>query len=153
MRRSARPLSTSTFAAVTSIVVVVASLTASPMAAQATVEAHGDAPAPAVEEVLERGVHRIGGDDRYAVSAAVAMEQFVTVPVVYVASGEGYADALSASAVAGAQRAPVLLVSKSEVPARAVAALNQLKPDVIVIVGGASSAAMSRRISRTTRER
>jgi putative cell wall-binding protein len=139
MRRSARPLSTSTFAAVTSIVVAVASLTASPMAAQATVEEHGDAPAPAVEEVLEKGVHRIGGDDRYAVSAAVAMEQFVTAPVVYVASGEGYADALSASAVAGAQRAPVLLVSKSEVPARAVAALNQLNPDVIVIVGGASS--------------
>ncbi|WP_374853835.1 cell wall-binding repeat-containing protein [Herbiconiux liangxiaofengii] len=84
-------------------------------------------------------MHRIGGADRYAVSAAVAASEFTTSPLVFVASGEGYADALSASAAAGAQKAPVLLVSRNGIPGLVAAQLTKLKPDVIVLVGGTSS--------------
>ncbi|MCS5721000.1 cell wall-binding repeat-containing protein [Herbiconiux sp. CPCC 203407] len=91
------------------------------------------------EEFAAAGVQRIGGADRYAVSAGVAASEFTTSPLVFVASGEGYADALSASAVAGAQRAPVLLVSRSGISDLVATQLTKLNPDVIVVVGGTVS--------------
>lgn len=83
------------------------------------------------------GVHRIDGADRFAVSAAISAATFSkNVPVVYIASGEGFADALPASATAGAQHGPVLLVTRTAIPGVIETELRRLQPRRIVIAGG-----------------
>jgi putative cell wall-binding protein len=85
-------------------------------------------------------VHRIGGADRFAVSARVSAESFEPdVSVVYVASGAVFADALSGSAAAGVAGGPVLLVLRDSVPDAVSAELIRLKPKRIVILGGTAS--------------
>lgn len=82
-------------------------------------------------------VDRVGGADRYAVSAAVSAATFPPgVLVAYVASGAVFSDALSGSAAAGAQGAPVLLVTKDAVPESIAAELRRLHPKAIVVLGG-----------------
>ncbi|MGA1836003.1 cell wall-binding repeat-containing protein [Herbiconiux sp. 11R-BC] len=82
-------------------------------------------------------VERIGGVDRFAVSAEVSAETFPPgVPVAYVASGAVFSDALSGSAIAGAQGGPVLLVGKDSVPDAIAAELKRLKPAKVVVLGG-----------------
>jgi putative cell wall-binding protein len=85
-------------------------------------------------------VDRIGGADRFAVSAGVATDAFGSgVPVAYVASGAGFADALSGSAAAGAERGPMLLVTKDTIPTVVGIELHRLKPQRIVVLGGTNS--------------
>jgi putative cell wall-binding protein len=85
-------------------------------------------------------VDRVGGADRFAVAAAVSADTFRSgVPVVYVASGAGFADALSGSAAAGAARGPVLLATRDGMPAATAAELARLKPRRIVVLGGTAS--------------
>jgi putative cell wall-binding protein len=92
------------------------------------------------EPLVEPAVRRIGGADRYAVSAAVSAGTFAPgAAVVYVASGEVFPDALSASAAAGAQGAPVLLVQKSSIPQPIAAELARLSPARVVLLGGTST--------------
>jgi putative cell wall-binding protein/endo-1,4-beta-D-glucanase Y len=82
-------------------------------------------------------VTRIGGADRYAVSAAVSASTFAPgAPVVYIASGQTFPDALSASAAAGAEGAPVLLTARDTVPGPVLAELARLAPKRIVVLGG-----------------
>ena len=57
-------------------------------------------------------------------------------PVVYVATGENFPDALGASAAAAVQGGPVLLVTKDSIPAETKAELNRLSPDLIYVSGG-----------------
>jgi putative cell wall-binding protein len=85
-------------------------------------------------------VERYGGADRYAVSALVSEKTFEPgVDVAYIASGVGFADALSASAVAGIQNAPVLLVPASGIPEAVSDELIRLAPTRIVVAGGLAS--------------
>ncbi|WP_291053381.1 glycosyl hydrolase family 8 [Herbiconiux sp.] len=85
-------------------------------------------------------IARITGADRYAVSAAVSAGVFAPgAPVVYIASGEVFPDALSASAAAGADSSPVLLVSKGSIPASVAAELTRLTPKRIVLMGGVNT--------------
>lgn len=136
------PRSVARVAAVASSIAIAAAILATPGVAQAAVGGAAVseiAPPVPGETLVETGVGRIGGADRYAVSAAVAAKEFTTSPLVFVASGEGYADALSASAVAGAQKAPVLLVSKNSISKEVGAELTALNPDIIVVVGGTAS--------------
>ncbi|WP_349903878.1 cell wall-binding repeat-containing protein, partial [Parafrigoribacterium humi] len=85
-------------------------------------------------------VSRLAGADRYATSAAISAASFAPgVPVVYVASGEAFPDALSAAPVAGPGGGPVLLVTPSGIPASIRAELVRLKPSRIVVVGGPAS--------------
>ncbi|WP_161958565.1 cell wall-binding repeat-containing protein [Ornithinimicrobium cavernae] len=98
---------------------------------------------------------RIEGADRYATAAAVAAEYPDGADVVYVASGEKYADALSARHPAGAEAgpaplgdnlwtegqdggnaAPVLLTQRDHLPSATRAALEDLAPSTIIVVGG-----------------
>lgn len=89
-------------------------------------------------------VHRIQGADRYGTAAAVAAERFPsTSATVYVASGEGYADALAGGAAAGATGSPMLLVTHDAVPAATAEQLTRLDPSSIVLLGGTSSVASS----------
>jgi putative cell wall-binding protein/endo-1,4-beta-D-glucanase Y len=83
------------------------------------------------------GLQRIDGSDRFAVSAAISADAFEPgLPVVYVASGEVFPDALSASAAAGARGAPVLLVRRTSVPDLVAAELRRLTSGRIVLLGG-----------------
>ena len=82
-------------------------------------------------------IERIDGADRYATAAAVSAAKFPAgVDTVFVASGEVFPDALSASAAAGAEDAPVLLVQKGAIPSEVDSELRRLAPDHIVLLGG-----------------
>ncbi len=87
-----------------------------------------------------KDVTRIDGADRYAVSAAVSARTFAPArPVVYIASGEVFPDALSGSAAAGRLGGPVLLVQKDAVPAAVATELGRLKPLAVVVLGGVNT--------------
>lgn len=81
---------------------------------------------------------RLGGVDRYDTAVQVAKANFTTpgLPVVYVASGENFPDALSAVPVAAAVGAPLLLVASGNVPSVVLDELNALQPKQIILLGG-----------------
>jgi len=92
-------------------------------------------------------VTRLAGRDRYATAAAISAATFAPgVPVVYVATGLDFPDALAGSAVAGSQGAPVLLVSTNAIPAATAAELTRLQPGRVVLLGSASSVSEAVRI-------
>jgi putative cell wall-binding protein len=59
-----------------------------------------------------------------------------STPVVYVATGENFPDALGAGPVAALVKGPILLVRKTSIPSQTAAELTRLSPDKIIIVGG-----------------
>ena len=59
-----------------------------------------------------------------------------STPVVYVATGENFPDALGAGPVAAIVKGPILLVAQNSIPGETAAELTRLAPDRIVIVGG-----------------
>lgn len=83
---------------------------------------------------------RIGGTDRYATAVRLSETRFTPgVPVVYLASGLGFADALSAGPVADKGSGPILLVQPNAIPASTKSELARLQPVRIVILGGTSA--------------
>lgn len=84
-------------------------------------------------------VERVAGADRYATAAALATRTWGPgAPVAYVASGEGFPDALAASGAAGALGGPVLLARVGGLPPATSAELSRLRPRRAVVVGGTS---------------
>lgn len=84
-------------------------------------------------------VERLAGADRYATAAAISHATFAPgAAVAYIATGAGYADALSGGVAAGRQGGPVLLVSRDQVPGATAHELGRLQPKRIVVLGGAS---------------
>jgi putative cell wall-binding protein len=82
-------------------------------------------------------VSRIEGQDRYAVSAATSKDSFCEdTPVVFIASGQVFPDALGGSSAAIEFHAPVLLVKKDAVPAAVIEELKRLRPHRIKVLGG-----------------
>jgi putative cell wall-binding protein len=81
---------------------------------------------------------RIQGIDRYdqaiQVSSATRMAD-----IVYVVSGERFADALSTSAVAAHHDSPLLLTPHDFVPQNVLAELARLRPSTVVVVGGTAA--------------
>jgi putative cell wall-binding protein len=93
----------------------------------------------AVREAVPTAVlRRLAGADRYATSQLVARDAFPSSTIAYIATGRGYADALAASAIAGAKTAPVLLVDgdASAADAATVSTLRDLGISSIVVAGG-----------------
>lgn len=82
-------------------------------------------------------VSRISGPDRFETSVRLA-QRFGKSPLVYIATGRDFPDALSAAAVAGAKGAPVLLVegNSSALTEAQVTLLRSLAVSQAVIVGG-----------------
>ena len=79
---------------------------------------------------------RVAGDDRYATAVAVSQAAYpTTAPVVYVASGANFPDALSAAAAAAKQGGPLLLTGGAALPAAVAAEIGRLQPSRVVIVG------------------
>ena len=94
--------------------------------------------ATATVQVIVSGppVTRVSGSDRYATAAAISAGWGPGVPVVYIATGLNFPDALAGAAAAGTLGAPLLLVTGTTVPAATAAELARLKPGRIVILGG-----------------
>jgi putative cell wall-binding protein len=81
-------------------------------------------------------VTRVAGSDRYATSAAISRASFSASSVVYLATGDGFPDALSGAPVAGMNKHPVLLVKRDSIPAPVAAELARLSPSEIIVLGG-----------------
>ena len=82
-------------------------------------------------------VDRYAGADRYETAATVSRNTFPAgVPVAYVATGANFPDALAGGAAAARDRAPLLLVNSTSIPATTRAELARLAPHRIVILGG-----------------
>ena len=87
-----------------------------------------------------RAAPRVGGVDRYATAAQLSASQFAAgVPVAYVASGAGYADALSGGPAAAAGHGPLLLTAATSLPPATAAELARLAPARIVVLGGTAA--------------
>jgi putative cell wall-binding protein len=92
----------------------------------------------------DSGVVRVAGPDRFATAAALSARTFEPgVPVVYVATGETFADALAGGPAAAVSGGPVLLVARDRVPAATAAELQRLRPASIVVLGGGQAVAAS----------
>ncbi|HET8586679.1 MAG TPA: cell wall-binding repeat-containing protein, partial [Candidatus Limnocylindria bacterium] len=81
-------------------------------------------------------VTRLAGRDRYATAAAVSAATFQPgIPVVYLATGLNFPDALGGGAAAARGGGTVLLVSTASIPSSTAAELSRLRPARIVILG------------------
>ena len=100
-------------------------------------------PVAVADEVLDalraqvRDVDRWSGPDRYATAVRISRQVFRDgAPVVHVATGEAFADALAAAPAAVAAGGPVLLVEPDRVPDVVVDEITRLAPQRIVVLGG-----------------
>ena len=93
-----------------------------------------------IYRIVEAQVSRRAGSDRYGTAAAISAAVFDPgVPVVYVATGQNYPDAIAGGPAAAAEGGPVLLVRSGSIPSVTAAELNRLKPARIVVLGGTST--------------
>ena len=85
---------------------------------------------------------RISGTDRFATAIAIAQAGYptteppTTVPVVYLATGSNYPDALAAAPAAALLHGPLLLTPSDSLPANVSAEITRLRPARIVVAGG-----------------
>ena len=87
---------------------------------------------------------RVAGADRFATAAALSAASFPSgASVAYVATGANFPDALAAGPAAAHAGGPVLLVTRYDVPDATRGELGRLKPDRIVVLGGAGAVADS----------
>lgn len=88
-------------------------------------------------------VARISGTSRFDTAVAISQAGFpspiTSTPVVFVASGTNFPDALSAGPVAAAMGGPLLLTSPTSLPASVKTEIERLNPDKIYVVGAASA--------------
>ncbi|QHC57408.1 cell wall-binding repeat-containing protein [Rathayibacter sp. VKM Ac-2760] len=83
---------------------------------------------------------RLEGSDRYATAVAVTRAYFGDdLPVLYIASGENWPDALSAGPAAAKQDGALLLTDPSELPDVVAAEIKRLTPKKIIVVGSSLS--------------
>src|SRR5690606_9882139 len=95
------------------------------------------------------GTTRLGGADRYATAIAVSQKYQANVPVVFVATGTAFPDALAATAAAPRLGGPLLRTATGYLPDAVADEIERLNPANIYIVGGtgAVSAAVQAELS------
>jgi GH25 family lysozyme M1 (1,4-beta-N-acetylmuramidase)/putative cell wall-binding protein len=107
-------------------------------------QAVSDAVVAQLRAYTSGAVTRIAGADRYATAQQLAVKNFPSgLPVVYVASGASFPDALVGGPLAGHTAATVLMTAATSIPAGTSTALASLKPKRIVILGGTASVSAS----------
>jgi putative cell wall-binding protein len=84
-------------------------------------------------------VRRLGGNNRYDVSSLLADTSFGSATTVIIASGEKFPDALTAAGLAGALKAPLLLVQSNRVPAQIGSRITGLGATKAIVCGGPCS--------------
>jgi len=84
-------------------------------------------------------VFRLAGPDRYATSLELARTTYPTAAsTVFLATGEDFPDGLVVGPAAARASGPILLTPPTCMPIRTAVYLNKVKPQRIVLVGGAS---------------
>lgn len=91
-----------------------------------------------VKSATSADIERIAGQDRYETSAKVA-EQLGTSNKVIIASGEDYADALSAAPIAASKGMPILLTPSKELSSSAAKYIKDNNVTTTYIIGGNAS--------------
>lgn len=81
-------------------------------------------------------VSRLWGTNRYETAVEISRQFEPGVPVVYLATGTNYPDALSAASAAAVQLGPLLLTTPGTLPQVVRDELVRLDPELVVIVGG-----------------
>lgn len=81
-------------------------------------------------------ISRYGGANRYETAAAINAFAFPTAARAFVASGLDFPDALSAAAVAGAVKAPLVLSAQTCIPSVSVRSMVEAKVSSVSFVGG-----------------
>jgi len=81
-------------------------------------------------------VQRLGGADRFETAAIISKANFDGADTVIIATGDNFADALSASGLAGCLGAPVLLTRTSALPDEIRSEIARLGASSAVVVGG-----------------
>jgi secreted trypsin-like serine protease len=85
-------------------------------------------------------LQRIAGSDRFATAAALSTSRFAPgVPVVYLATGLAFPDALASGPVAVLNGAPVLLLDGPRIPPSVATEIERLQPGRIEVLGGTSA--------------
>lgn len=88
---------------------------------------------------------RVAGDDRFGTGAAVLSSTWgfpatdghtPRVPVLYVANGRNFPDALSAGPAAAHEGGALAMTDRDALPAATVEVIERLAPERIVVVGG-----------------
>ena len=83
---------------------------------------------------------RFAGADRFGTSAAIVAASYQPgVPVVYIANGLNFPDALAGGAAAAHGGGPLLLVQPDSIPAQIATELTRLTPASIVVLGGTAA--------------
>lgn len=96
--------------------------------------------APSAGATADATVDRVAGATRYGTAAAVATEAYEGgADCVLIATGEGFADALAASGLAGSEGCPILLVQQNSIPEETSAAIDDLGATTATIVGGTAA--------------
>lgn len=83
-------------------------------------------------------ITRLAGVDRYETAAQVYAKYFTNPSQIYIASGENFPDALSASPLAAKNNAPVVLVdpNSTELPPAIESYLKSLNAPAMTVLGG-----------------
>jgi putative cell wall-binding protein len=85
-------------------------------------------------------IERISGSDRYSAASAISRAAYPSgAPVVFIASGTKFPDALSAAPVAALMGGPLLITLPDRLPESTRTELERLDPSDIVVVGGVNS--------------
>lgn len=93
-----------------------------------------------VRAAVDAPVERVAGPTRYATAARLSAAYVDPGPAVaYVATGAGFADALTGGAAAAAEGGPLLLVTRDAVPTEVRDELLRLDPGRIVVLGGTAA--------------
>lgn len=92
-----------------------------------------------VAEISTYGpVERLGGSNRYETCLKIVRKVFTTAPLVVIATGRNFPDALAATGLAGSKSSPVIIVdgTLASIPSDVINLITQLGPTSIVIAGG-----------------
>jgi putative cell wall-binding protein len=89
-----------------------------------------------VSTVPGEGVVRVSGATRYQTAIEVSKASFDAADTVVLVSGAAFPDALSASALAGVYRAPILLTEPTRLTPGVAAEITRLGASHVIIVGG-----------------
>jgi putative cell wall-binding protein len=100
----------------------------------------GDAVLTELATTTSGAVTRIHGPNRFATAAQLSAATFSPgVPVVFIATGGDFPDALAGGPLAAGAGGPILLVTHDAIPSETAAELTRLQPAHITILGGAAA--------------
>jgi uncharacterized repeat protein (TIGR01451 family) len=87
-------------------------------------------------------MERVSGPTRYDTAARLSAAAFKPgTPTAFIATGEGFADALTAAPVAAKLGSPLLIVQPRRLPEGIAAELGRVRPSDVVLLGGTNAVA------------